>query len=103
MFHTLNKAWATILVKQSLENKNKMFLFVCDKNNSEAIMITDLLEQYSASGIYMTNYTLAQFFKVINSNGNDRFPMFDDILVSKNIHDCMLLDFLSKHCKRRCC
>ena len=38
----------------------------------------------------------------IMNDGID-FEMYDDILVSHNIHDYMLLDYLGKHCKRRCC
>ena len=27
----------------------------------------------------------------------------DDILISHNIHDMMLKDYLGRHCKRKCC
>ncbi len=40
--------------------------------------------------------------RAIMNDGID-FEMYDDILVSHNIHDYMLLDYLGKHCKRRCC
>ena len=29
--------------------------------------------------------------------------MQDDILISHNIHDMMLKDYLARHCKRKCC
>ena len=36
-------------------------------------------------------------------SGYANFEMCDDILISHDIHDCMLLDYLERHCKRRCC
>ena len=38
----------------------------------------------------------------IMNDGVD-MEMYDDILVSHNIHDCMLLDYLGRHCKRKSC
>ena len=34
-------------------------------------------------------------------SGKGKMPMFDDILISHEVHDIFLKDFLGRHCKRK--
>ena len=40
---------------------------------------------------------------LFDERGIEETDMFDDILISHEIHDLMLQNFLSKHCIRKCC
>ena len=99
MLHTLNKAWVKILVNQALKDCNKRFLFICDENNSEAEMVFNLLPTDKILDICVINYKIAKNMPNINLD----IPKFDDILVSHEIHDMFLKDYLHKHLKRKCC
>jgi hypothetical protein len=104
MLHTLNKAWIECFFKQAQNNKN--FLFVV-KNDEESKQVSEMLcELYKKNLInffnfgYICNTTEA---KVLDDMiwFKDNYPMWDDILISSNIHNCMVKNFLHKHRKRK--
>lgn len=145
MLHTLNKAWATILINQLLDNKKQTIMFVA-KDEAEADYYANLFRSNvkilkkgnpnkdSLDGLLWTEVkrdkinqdtqTLCidydkefskqfklQVFVVTESGIKSKLwetvfeslKQIDDILVSHKIHDMMLKNFLSKHCRRKCC
>ena len=99
MLHTLNKAWAKILARRV--NDHIMFVYT---TLQEQVMLIDVFNE--------VNKELGDlcFMWVINEDDireimNDGIDvsMYDDILVSHDIHNCMLLDYLGRHCKRKSC
>lgn len=145
MLHTLNKAWATILINQLLDNKKQTIMFVA-KDEAEADYYANLFRsnvkilkkgnpnEDSLDGLLWTEVkrdkinqdtqTLfidydkefskqfkLQVFVVTESGVKSKLwetvfeslKQIDDILVSHKIHDMMLKNFLSKHCRRKCC
>lgn len=145
MLHTLNKAWATILINQLLDNKKQTIMFVA-KDEAEADYYANLFRsnvkilkkgnpnEDSLDGLLWTEVkrdkvnqdtqTLCidydkefskqfklQVFVVTESGIKSKLwetvfeslKQIDDILVSHKIHDMMLKNFLSKHCRRKCC
>ena len=104
MLHILNKAWIECFLKQAQNNKD--FLLVA-KNNEELKQVSEILcDFYKKNPInffnfgYICNTTEAE---VANDMIwlKDDYPMWDDILISSNIHNCMIKDFLHKHRKRK--
>lgn len=145
MLHTLNKAWATILINQLLDNKKQTIMFVA-KDEAEADYYADMFRDNvkilkkgnpnrdSLDGILWTEtrkdkvnhevqtlcvdyerrfseqFRLQVFViteKGINSGAwktaFETLEQMDDILISHDIHDVMLKDYLARHCKRKCC
>jgi hypothetical protein len=49
--------------------------------------------------MWVTNESI---MKELMDNGVD-IEMQDDVLISHEIHDVMLKDYLARHCKRKCC
>jgi hypothetical protein len=108
MLHTLNKAWIKCFLKQAKDNKN--FLFVAkDVNELKTVydIISDLFEKdssfqeisCSSFGYYIvvTEENIKQDMKYFS----EYFSMWDDILISHDIHDSMIINFLSQHRKRK--
>lgn len=104
MLHTLNKAWIECFFKQAQNNKN--FLFVV-KNDEESKQVSEILcDFYKKNPIdffnlgYICDTTEAE---VANDMVwlKDDYPMWDDILISPNIHNSMIKSFLHKHRKRK--
>lgn len=103
MLHTLNKAWVNILARHD----KKQYLFVAYDDREKEKIFNMLLDIEETNPI-TSEITIADLFNVKYDISfckyyNEEFPMYDDILVSHDIHDCMLLDFLGRHCKRKCC
>ena len=107
MLHTLNKAWANILIKQAETDPQKKMAFACtdeeldkwrnflkDSGTKAKIRVLPLwllkirlkYEQETKSGKIYHRRLLGDF---------------DDILISHDIHDIMIKDFLCRHCKRK--
>lgn len=99
MLHTLNKAWATILAQRV--NQRIMFVYTTPQ---EFQMLTDVFNvvEKENGGLPLMWVIHADDVAGFMRYGID-IEMCDDILISHNIHDMMLLDYLNRHCKRKCC
>ena len=107
MLHTLNKAWTKILVRHA--GKKILFIYT---NQKECDMVTDTISE-AYREVYKDDNKLGNMWVIseedikshieLCKSGYANFEMCDDILISHDIHDCMLLDYLERHCKRRCC
>jgi len=104
MLHTLNKAWVKILLNQVKNNKisNPLFVFT---SNEEFNMIDKLCEEFGLENYYTLNEQMMRMFMNLEKKDGKFRPEFDfdDVLISHDIHDVMLKDFLGRHCKRKCC
>lgn len=106
MLHILNDAWASILIKQAINNSTFSVLFVA-ANEYEAMHFRQFARRLIPDGVAV-NLSISTVESIICSRSyatwrSEEFPEFDDILISHEVHDSMLLDFLSKHCKRKVC
>jgi len=99
MLHTLNKAWVKILARCT----DKHIMFVYSTQQEQDMLIDTFTEVEKEIGdlcfMWVTNEN--EIKKMIN-DGID-IEMQDDILISHDIHDVMLKDYLARHCKRKCC
>lgn len=106
MLHTLNRAWASILIKQAITNSALSVLFVA-ADEDEAMCFRQLARRLIPDNTAV-NLSISTVGSIIYSRSyatwrSEEFPEFDDILISHEVHDAMLLDFLSRHCKRKVC
>ena len=108
MLHTLNKAWIKCFLKQAKGNKD--FLFVAkDLNELKTVdnIISDLFEKDSS--FQKISFSSFGYYTVITEEEikqdmihfSEYFPMWDDILISHDIHDPLIINFLSQHRKRK--
>ena len=100
MLHTLNKAWAACLAHQIRTGMISTVLIIantpeeyeCKKCLWDARWDNNRVEtQVVCMSIDRIRY--------ITSN-KVHLPIFDDILISHDLHDIMVKDYLSKHCRR---
>jgi len=102
MLHTLNSGWAKILLNQNLKDQSKLFLFVTDGSPREMGEIYKAMnETNNFSGVFVISIdNMTDIMKRVKA-GQGEMPMFDDILISHELYDIFLKDFLSRHCKRK--
>lgn len=96
MLHTLNKAWTTILGEQI--NSGAIFdaLFIT-YGHPEYITTECLLDHICGlKGCWI--FDEEDVVYGVSVLLNDK--MFDDVLVSHEVTDPMLHDYLAKHCRR---
>ena len=106
MLHILNDAWASILIKQAITNSTFSVLFVA-ADVDEATHFRQIARRLIPEDVAV-NLSISPVESIIYSRSyttwrSEEFPEFDDILISHEVHDVMLLDFLSRHCKRKVC
>ena len=99
MLHTLNRAWAKILARRV--NDHIMFVYTTLQEQDMLIETFNEVEKEIGDSCLMW-VTNENEIKKMMDNGID-IEMQDDILISHNIHDMMLKDYLGRHCKRKCC
>ena len=99
MLHTLNKAWAKILARRV--NDHIMFVYTTLQEQDMLIETFNEVEKEIGDSCLMWVTNESEIKKMMD-DGID-IEMQDDILISHNIHDMMLKDYLGRHCKRRCC
>lgn len=104
MLHTLNRAWVRILLNQVRTNTISNPLFVITSKD-EFDMVDKLCEEFGLENYYtLSEQVMQNFMNMEKQKGKFRPEFdFDDILISHEIHDVMLKDFLGRHCKRKCC
>lgn len=108
MFHLINKAWVDILARQLRDKKIKNFLCVY-KTEKE---LAPILEAQTKYKVYIStipaDYIEYQLYndRLYNINSKKRIikiledEIYDDILISHDLNDIYVKDFLAKHCKR---
>ena len=105
MLHTLNKAWTECFLK-GLMQTNKNFLFVV-KDKKEVEFIEKIIRNFfQVNVVDLLNfgyYCIVTEAEILQDMiyFKDYFPMWDDILISSNIHDLKIKDFLHKHRERK--
>ena len=99
MLHTLNKAWAKILARRV--NDHIMFVYTTLQEQDMLIETFNEVEKEIGDSCLMWVTNENEIKKMMDDGIN--IEMQDDILISHNIHDMMLKDYLGRHCKRKCC
>ena len=99
MLHTLNKAWVKILAQRT--DKHIMFVYSTPQEQDMLIETFNEVEKEIGDSCLMWVTNENEIKKMIN-DGID-IEIQDDILISHNIHDMTLKDYLGRHCKRKCC
>ena len=99
MLHTLNKAWAKILAQRV--NEHIMFVYTTLQEQDMLIDVFNEVEKELGDSCFMWVINENEIKKMMNDGVN--IEMQDDILISHEIHDVMIKDYLSKYCKRKCC
>lgn len=100
MLHTLNKAWATILINQAIKDPTKTFLFVAndlEEYDKYIDLLVELDKNKNSYNVLIIIGKVARMWMIFDKRGIEETDMFDDILISHEIHDMMLKNFLSKH------
>jgi len=96
MLHTLNKAWVKILARRV--NNHIMFVYTTPQEQDMLIDVFSEVEKELGDSCLMWVINENEIKKMMN-DGVD-IEMQDDILISHEIHDVMIKDYLSRHCKR---
>ena len=96
MLHTLNKAWAKILARRV--NDRIMFIYSTPQEQDMLIDVFSEVEK-ELGDLCLMWVTNENEIKKMMDDGVD-IEMQDDILISHEIHDVMIKDYLSRHCKR---
>ena len=96
MLHTLNKAWVKILARRV--NDHIMFVYTTPQEQDMLIDVFSEVEKELGDSCLMWVINENEIKKMMN-DGVD-IEMQDDILISHEIHDVMIKDYLSRHCKR---
>ena len=105
MLHTLNKAWIICCLNQ-IKDPNKQFLFVV-KNNEEFKQVKTIISDYfkvNKINLYSHGYFYIASESEIYQDMlcvKDYFPIWDNILISSNIHNLMIKNFLHQHRKEK--
>ena len=99
MLHILNKAWAKILARRV--NDHIMFVYTTPQEQDMLIETFNEVEKEIGDSCLMWVTNESEIKKMMD-DGID-IEMQDDILISHDIHDVMLKDYLARHCKRKCC
>lgn len=99
MLHTLNKAWAKILARRT----DKHIMFIYSTLQEQDMLIETFSEVEKEIGDLCFMWVMSEsYIKEMMNKGID-IEMQDDILISHDVHDVMLKDYLGRHCKRKCC
>ena len=103
MLHTLNKAWIKCFLNQAKKNSNLSFLFVAKSEEEQKVIakiISNLFQKKDfIKDLFITSfgyYYITTEKEVIRdmTHFSEYFPMWDDILISHDIHDPMIINFL---------
>ena len=113
MLHTLNKAWLEIMAKQLEKGIIEDCLCVC--TDEEFPMIQEVVNKYKVSRkffIVFTNeleraFNICSYFQVSPEEEPSIMPIpvdriYGDILISHEMHNPIIIDFLHQHKKRKC-
>lgn len=108
MLHTLNDAWARILINQVIKDTHKKFLFICENMKEVEKYIDMVVDMDEEKVLYVGNIfiitikdaeTWVTFMKKYPRK--HEMIMYDDILISHELHDPMIKNILGQHCRRK--
>ena len=112
MLHTLNKAWLEIMAKQLEKGIIEDCLCVC--TDEEFSMIQEVVNKYHISCKFYIVFTdelerafdICSYFRVSPEEKPSIMPIpegriYDDILISHDIHNPAIINFLHQHRKRK--
>ena len=105
MLHTVNKAWVTIIAKQLKAGTIKNALFAV-ADSYEAYDVYQWIINVFGSPIDGDHYRPYYIYtediirSYMNTKGSN-MPVFDTVLVSENIHDPIMKNYLSQHFRRK--
>lgn len=107
MLHTLNRAWAEILARQLKNGTIQKCLCVVGPD-SEFDMLLDVMKKYQVhmKVLYVEEVTRCVEFQRHFNIGEETYPlledeMYDNILISHDLHNIFAKDYLSKHCRQK--
>ena len=108
MLHTINDAWVSIIVRQLQSGIIGSALLVA-KDIDEVFKIVGYAEKLLGSNfenyklppfsIYTEDVIYRNMYPDIANIGG--IPVFDDVLISHEIHDPMIKSYLAQHCRRK--
>lgn len=98
MLHTLNKAWTKILAQHIYEHN--MFVYSTSEERKMIADVFNKVEQEIGDLCFMWVIDEDTVTKMKDNTIN--FIMQDNILISHDIHDVMVKDYLSRHCRNKC-
>lgn len=112
MLHTLNKAWLESMAKQLKNGIIEDCLCVC--TDEEFSMIQEIVNKYHISCKFFVVFTdelerafdICSFLRTSPDKNPSIMPIpvdriYDDILISHDIHNPMIINFLHQHRKRK--
>lgn len=99
MLHILNEAWVKILAKQIERGDIDTVLLVC--SNEEEMKLWLILRDAMIKARRPDIYIRKAYINSIERNMRNNLDVYyDDILISHELHDVMIKDYLAKHCNR---
>ena len=109
MLHTLNKAWIDILCRQVQKEKISNFLCVYTTNNELALILKAQREHHvNIDKIHADYISYQLYFDRLYSIDSETRPIkiltndiYDDILISRDLHDIFVKNYLNKYCRRK--
>lgn len=109
MLHTLNKAWIDILAHQIQNERINNFLCVYTTDEELALILKAQREYHISIDKIQADYISYQlYFDRLYSINSETRPikiltkkMYDDILISHDLHDIFVKSYLNKHCRRK--
>ena len=112
MLHTLNKAWLEIMAKQLEKGIIEDCLCVC--TDEEFPMIQEVVNKYKVNCKFFIVFTnelerainICSFFRISPNENPSIMPIpvdriYGDILISHEMHNPIIIDFLSRRRKRK--
>lgn len=100
MLHTLNRAWAKTLAQHT--NQKIMFVYTTPEEQEMLINVFNEVQKEIGDLCFMWVTNKEEIEKYMKDG--KEIEMQDDILVSHDLHyDIFLMDYLGRHCKRKCC
>lgn len=107
MLHTLNKAYATIFIKQLINNPRLKYMFVCEDREEYDYYISlvkSLNEQQTINSSNLDVITVEDAYnrQLFEKNSEYTMPMYDDILITHSLHyKSEINNYLCQHCRRK--
>ena len=99
ILHTLNEAWVKILARQIVRGDIDTVLLVC--SNEEEMKLWWVLRDAMVMAHRPDIFVKKKYISAVERDMcNNVDIMYDDILISHDLHDIMIKDYLAKHCKR---
>lgn len=104
MLHTLNKAWLDVLIRQAIQNSKLNFLVVtadAQERSNVILYIQSHVPKSFSGNLSVKTIDTVQTERSYLSFCREEFPIFDNIIITSELHDVFLKSFLSQHCKRK--